>query len=744
MSAQGTLPFQEPGRALAKSASGRTAPGRTAPKDTPIASAGSATPRWLGLVTSHRRLFDASQDGWIRPIEQYGLLLGNERYVSEDYPEERSIVPVRLAFDVNKLPFPDVRKDLEALTEGSSDELDAQFIRWRAPIPLYAVKSVEAPSIEQKTRLLAMAKQTSNVSLPSAEVSVCKFSADDHSLHAPEIPDTQAVELPGTLNAIQGAIAMAVWAVPHVEPWIDVLRHALDRDSAGVSERTRELAAAWFQPPWLVGDFSRSGNDNADDQTVLWQAALQCMRCPNVVDKSPADLAEQIAREAGLGSGNEAARTWFERTRALVAGEATIKCDGWRLNGAGLAIWLVLLRPDPLKFRTWAKDLPGMPPGVWWAAATLCGWRHGYRTLDRNFRGNAASQEFIAMRALEASWPNGDSAALPQSHLSTLGRADENGSFVLTWRGHAVIRKPWRSRAKWYNADLTNATVSSAARNLAGRLEWPCIQRWLVLPEGRVETTGNGSIDADGDALVVRGAKSLRLPTGTDVEERLDPDAFRLQLATEAGVDTDPPEIVHSYPVSEPPGFIYRPAFISEAEETELLNAIDRAEWSTELSRRVQHYGWRYDYSKRRIDDSMRIGALPAWAQELAQKLVDERLMNDLPDQVIVNEYKGKQGITRHIDEPNSFTGQVATISLLETWGMVFRCRATKEKLEKPLERRSVAVLTGDARYKWTHEIPKRNNERVLDREGKHRWVPRTRRLSLTFRKTRLVREPKR
>ena len=733
MSTQGTLPFRESQKAVIKYASGQNAP-----KGKPIVSVGRTQAGWLGLLTSHRRLFDASQDGWIRPLEHSSILLGKERFVSEDFPTGRNIVPIRLAFDVDKLPFPDVRKGLEAGTAGNDDGVIAQVVQWPAPIPLYAVKTIEVASIEEKARLLAMAKQTSNVALPSTGISVSDFTVDTRSLGVRSNAETPLVELPGKLNAIQGAIAMAIWAVPHVQPWIDVLRHALDRDAAGASERAGRLEAKWFQLPWLVSDLSLTDRDDADDQTTLWRAALQCMRSPNGIDKSPATLAERIADETRLAGSDTVAQSWLDRTRALVAGETMITCEGWRQNGAGLAIWLALLRPDPLKFRTWNKDLPGVPPGVWWAAATLCGWRHGYRVLDRNFRGAEALQEFVAIRALEAAWPDDDSAVLPRSQQSPLERTDENGCCVLTWRGHVVIRKPWRSRAKWYNADLADPAVSSAARNLAGRLGWPCIQRWLTLPEGRIETLGNGSLDVESDSLVVKGEKTIRLPTGTNVEERLDRKEFRLRLVTEAGVVTDPPEVVRDQPTSEPTGFIYRPAFISQAEETELLAAIDAAEWSTDLSRRVQHYGWRYDYTKRRIDNSMRIGALPTWAQELAQKLVNEELMKDLPDQVIVNEYRGKQGIAPHIDEPNSFTGQVATISLLETWAMVFRRRGTKEKIEKPLERRSIAVFTGEARYKWTHEIPKRANERLLDRDGKRRWVPRVRRISLTFRKTRL------
>ena len=50
---------------------------------------------------------------------------------------------------------------------------------------------------------------------------------------------------------------------------------------------------------------------------------------------------------------------------------------------------------------------------------------------------------------------------------------------------------------------------------------------------------------------------------------------------------------------------------------------------------------------------------------------------------------------------------------------MVFRRSGSKDRIEKQLERRSVAVLTGDARYEWTHEVPKRVFEQLLDGHGK-------------------------
>ena len=734
MNDQGKFPFPYPPDARVECAADGSPP-----RQNPVAGIDRTLPSWLGLVTSHRRLFEASQDGWLRPPFRSCFLLGPESFVSEELSAKRNVIPVRLTFDVDKLPFPDARKDLERGAAGNDDGDEPPVVHWPAPIPLYAVKKAEVSSTEQRTRLLAMAGQLSNVSLPVTEVDVTDSAVPSFAAGAPATPEAQSLELPETLNAIQGAMAMAVWAVPRVEPWIEVLEQAMRRDATRVAEGTRRLDARWLQFPWFAHDQSGPARDDAGAQEGLWRAALSCMQWPAAEDKSPGALAEKIAQTACPDGPNRTAETWLDRTRRIIEAEETVACDDWRRNGAGLAIRLALLRPEPVTFKSWSRDLPGLPPAVWWAAATLCGWRHGYRALDKRFRGDTTLQEFLATRALAASWPSGGSGALPPSQRSSLQRTCEDGCFTLTWRGHPVVRKPWHSRAKWYGADLTDGTIGRAARDLADRLGWPCLERRLPLPEGRVRATGSGHLSVDGDALVVEGEKSLRLPKGVDIDERFDPDEFRRQLATEGGVVPDPPEASGRQPEHEIPGLVYKPDFITEEEETKLLACIDGAEWSTELQRRVQHYGWRYDYKQRQIDESMRLGELPEWARELGRRLVNEGLMRDLPDQVIVNEYRGKQGISRHIDQPRSFAEHVATISLRETWGMVFRRRGSKEKVEKPLERRSVAVLTGDARYKWTHEIPNRANEPRME-QGKRRRVKRTRRISLTFRTVRLDR----
>ncbi|MCY3837887.1 MAG: alpha-ketoglutarate-dependent dioxygenase AlkB, partial [Gammaproteobacteria bacterium] len=105
-------------------------------------------------------------------------------------------------------------------------------------------------------------------------------------------------------------------------------------------------------------------------------------------------------------------------------------------------------------------------------------------------------------------------------------------------------------------------------------------------------------------------------------------------------------------------------------------------------------------------------------------------------DQVIVNAYIEDQGIAPHVDNESSFADGVAMVSLGETWEMWFR-KSGQGKETLKLDRRSAAVLTGEARYQWTHEIPKRKSEPGPVKPGnkKPSRVKRGRRISLTFRK---------
>ena len=128
MNTQGKLPFQDPPNARNGCATTKDALARDL-----VEGIDRKLPNWLGLVTSHRRLLDASQDGWMRPPPRSSFLLGHESFVTEQFLSGRNTVPIRLAFDVCKLPFPDVRKDLECDSAGSNEGDGTRAVRWRAP-----------------------------------------------------------------------------------------------------------------------------------------------------------------------------------------------------------------------------------------------------------------------------------------------------------------------------------------------------------------------------------------------------------------------------------------------------------------------------------------------------------------------------------------------------------------------------------------------------------------------------------
>ena len=182
--------------------------------------------------------------------------------------------------------------------------------------------------------------------------------------------------------------------------------------------------------------------------------------------------------------------------------------------------------------------------------------------------------------------------------------------------------------------------------------------------------------------------------------------------------------------VAAVPGLTIAEGFLTPEQQAYCIKRVDSAEgqWLNDLSRRVQHYGWRYDYKARAITPDMHIGALPDWLTELSHRLYDETgLFDRVPEQVIVNEYLPGQGIATHIDHPG-FGPTVCTISLLDDWEMDFS-ENWKDKSPALLQRGSCVLLTGDARSVWQHGIAPRKSEST---EAGRR--PRKRRLSLTFR----------
>lgn len=181
----------------------------------------------------------------------------------------------------------------------------------------------------------------------------------------------------------------------------------------------------------------------------------------------------------------------------------------------------------------------------------------------------------------------------------------------------------------------------------------------------------------------------------------------------------------------QPSGLSYIEKYITEETEKDLVQQIEQNDWRDDLKRRVQHYGYRYDYKARSVSQNDYLGTLPDWLNSLATRLVGEDIFSEHPDQVIVNEYQPGQGIAPHVDCVPCFDDTIASLSLLSSCEMTFRNKARPDhKSDQYLKPRSLLVLKNKSRLDWTHGIAPRKSDLINGLR-----TLRARRLSRTFRK---------
>ncbi len=176
-------------------------------------------------------------------------------------------------------------------------------------------------------------------------------------------------------------------------------------------------------------------------------------------------------------------------------------------------------------------------------------------------------------------------------------------------------------------------------------------------------------------------------------------------------------------------GLQYIPNFIDSKEESGLVEAVQNEHWLADIRRRVQHYGYKYDYKARAIDYSMYLGPLPSWTNSICRRLVERNYLQQSPDQMIVNEYLPGQGIANHVDCEPCFGETIISISLCSSCMMDFVNVRSKKKIEVFLQPRSLVVINGDARHLWSHGIPARKSDFFNDTR-----FERQTRISITFR----------
>jgi len=154
--------------------------------------------------------------------------------------------------------------------------------------------------------------------------------------------------------------------------------------------------------------------------------------------------------------------------------------------------------------------------------------------------------------------------------------------------------------------------------------------------------------------------------------------------------------------------------------------------WESRLSRRTQHYGFRFDYATKRCIRA-EFPVPPIFEKLIVSRLGWEFDENRL--QCTVNEYFPGQGIAPHVDTHEAFADVIVALSLAD--GVALRLKSVVDEMPNIhviwLEPRSLISYADKVRYAYTHGIISRKGDLI---DGV--WRPRHRRVSLTFRRTRL------
>jgi alkylated DNA repair dioxygenase AlkB len=121
------------------------------------------------------------------------------------------------------------------------------------------------------------------------------------------------------------------------------------------------------------------------------------------------------------------------------------------------------------------------------------------------------------------------------------------------------------------------------------------------------------------------------------------------------------------------------------------------------MKRRVQHYGYRYDYTHKCIqrDQCFDYNSLST-LQNLRVLFGGTFGIKTPPNQAIVNEYLKKQNIDAHTDF-KKFGPVVITISLLQPTFYVMDTGKDTPAVNFQVDPGDLVVLTGDSRSVWRH-----------------------------------------
>ncbi|XP_041464023.1 alkylated DNA repair protein alkB homolog 8-like [Lytechinus variegatus] len=226
---------------------------------------------------------------------------------------------------------------------------------------------------------------------------------------------------------------------------------------------------------------------------------------------------------------------------------------------------------------------------------------------------------------------------------------------------------------------------------------------------------------------------------GYCIREGQGPSNVTLYLSYVQSVPVDKPQAL-----VPPIGLVIIPDFIDERLEHKLVNSIDWQSSSEKVNqslkhRKVKHHGYEFKYTTNNIDrDQPLPGGMPKLYDHVINRIMETGHVQFKPDQLTINQYQPGQGIPPHVDTHSAFEDAIISLSLESQVVMEF---IDPEGHQVPivLPRRSLLIMTEEARYKWTHGIIPKKTDIIPDPTSPESLTlhPRAQRTSFTFRAVR-------
>lgn len=151
-----------------------------------------------------------------------------------------------------------------------------------------------------------------------------------------------------------------------------------------------------------------------------------------------------------------------------------------------------------------------------------------------------------------------------------------------------------------------------------------------------------------------------------------------------------------------------RPDFVTPEEEQLIYELIAPTIDKKNKSRQSIQYGSFHPCS----DGIVHNNYMPPILKTLQQRLVDTGILDELPESVSVNIYPPRAFIIPHVDNITTCGPVIPVIGLMADCPVVFRSvkngkideTSTGKQETHTSLRRSVLIMKGDKRYKWTHQ----------------------------------------